>query len=192
MEAQEFPHPIHRISVEQFHLMIESGVLDEDDRVELIDGEMRDMPPVGPSHNGCTGALLMRFAPALAGRAFVVCQGPLALDDGSELYPDLLVLKSRDDHYQTSNPSADEVLLLIEVSDSTLGFDLNTKLPKYARAGIEVCWIVDVRHKTIHEYRDPDRFGRRYRQLQSVTAGTLLVMVAGVQIEVATADLFRF
>ena len=192
MEAQEFTHPIHRISVEQFHLMIESGVLDEDDRVELIDGEMRDMPPVGPSHNGCTGALLMRFAPALAGRAFVVSQGPLALDDGSELYPDLLVLKSRDDHYQTSNPSADEVLLLIEVSDSTLGFDLNTKLPKYARAGIEVCWIVDVRHKTIHEYRDPDRFGRRYRQLQSVTAGTLSVMVAGVQLEVATEDLFRF
>ena len=192
MEAQEFAHPIHRISVEQFHLMIESGVLDEDDRVELIDGEMRDMPPIGPCHNGCTGTLLMRFAPALAGRAFVVSQGPLALDDGSELYPDLLVLKSRDDHYQTGNPSADEVLLLIEVSDSTLGFDLNTKLPKYARAGIEVCWIVDVRHKTIHEYRDPDRFARRYRQLQSVTAGTLSVMVAGVQIEVATADLFRF
>jgi Uma2 family endonuclease len=192
MEAQEFAHPIHRISVEQFHLMIESGVLDEDDRVELIDGEMRDMPPIGPSHNGCTGALLMRFAPALAGRAFVVSQGPLALDDGSELYPDLLVLKPRDDHYQTGNPSADEVLLLIEVSDSTLGFDINTKLPKYARAGVEVCWIVDVRHKTIHEYRDPDRFARRYRQLQSVTAGTLSVMVAGVQIEVATADLFRF
>lgn len=192
MKAQEYQPPIHRIDVAQFHRMLEARILTEDDRVELIDGEMRDMPPIGPIHNGCTGALLMRFAPALAGRAFVISQGPLSLGGQSELYPDLLILKPRDDLYQTGHPTADDVLLLIEVSDTTLDFDRKTKLPKYARAGVPLYWIVDVQHKAIHEHSDPDRFARRYRQTRSVTTGTIAASLAGVEVQVALADLFRF
>lgn len=192
MKAQEYQPPIHRINVAQFHRMLEAGVLTEDDRVELIDGEMRDMPPIGPTHNGCTGALLMCFAPPLAGRAFVTSQGPLALDARSELYPDLLILKPRDDLYQTGHPTADDVLLLIEVSDTTLDYDRKTKLPKYARAGVPRYWIVDVQHKTIHEHQDPDRFARRYRQTCSVSTGTITAPLAGVEVQIALTDLFRF
>lgn len=192
MEAQEFQPPIHRIDVTQFHRMLEAHILSEDDRVELIDGEMRDMPPIGPIHNGCTGALLMRFAPALAGRAFVISQGPLSLGGQSELYPDLLILKLRDDLYQTGHPTADDVWLLIEVSDTTLDYDRKTKLPKYARAGVPLYWVVDVPHKTIHEYWDPDRFARRYRQTRSVGTGAIAATLAGIAVQVAIADLFRF
>lgn len=192
MEAQDLDRPIHRISVDKFHRMIEAGVFAAGDRVELIDGEMRDMPPIGPSHNGCTGVLLMAFASALAEGAFVVSQGPLVLDDGTEVYPDLLVLKLRDDRYQTANPEPEDVLLLVEVADSSLRFDLKVKLPSYARAGIGICWIVDLRKKVIHEYADPDRFSRRYRHLRFVSDGTCRVVVAGAEVAVATTNLFRF
>ena len=191
MEAQEFHPPFHRINVAQFHRMLESGVLTADDRVELIDGEMRDMPPIGPIHSGCTVRLIQVFTQALGNQALINVQGPLALDRRSELYPDLLVLKPRDDFYQTGHPSADDVLLLIEVADSTLSYDRKTKLPKYARAGVPLYWIVDVVHKTIHEYQDPDRFARRYRQCRSVTDGAITTTLAGVPVQVAIRDLFR-
>ena len=192
MEAQQIHPPIHRINVAQFHLMLEAGVLTEDDRVELIDGEMRDMPPIGPTHSGCTVGLIRVLTKALGDQALINVQGPLALDRRSELYPDLLVLKPRDDLYQTGHPSADDVLLLIEVSDSTQNYDRKTKLPKYARAGVPLYWIVDVQHKTIHEYQDPDRFARRYRQTRSVSDGAITATLAGTEVQVTMTDLFRF
>lgn len=192
MEAQDLHPPIHRVSVDKFHRMIEAGVFAAGDRVELIDGEMRDMPPVGPSHNGCTGVLLMAFASALVDRAFVVSRGPLVLDDGTEVYPHLLILRLREDRYQTGNPGPEDVLLLIEVADSSLSYDLKVKVPRYARAGIEACWIVDLRKKAIHAYGDPDRFGRRYQELRSVSDGACKVVIAGVEVAVTTTDLFRF
>lgn len=192
MEAQDLHPPIHRVSVDKFHRMIEAGVFAAGERVELIDGEMRDMPPIGPPHNGCTGVLLMAFASALADRAFVVSQGPLVLDDGTEVYPDLLILKPRDDRYQTGNPRPEDVLLLIEVADASLGYDLKVKVPRYARAGIDACWVVDLRKKAIHAYRDPERFGRHFRELRSVSDGECKIVIAGVEVAVATSDLFRF
>lgn len=182
--------PIHRISVEQFHRMIEAGVFAQGERIELVDGEMRDMTPIGPPHNSCTNTLNMTFAPKLAGKAIVSVQGPLVLDDGTELYPDLLVLRQRDDRYQQSNPTADDAYLVIEVADSSLSVDLDTKLPKYARAGIRRYWVVDIKNRTIHDYRDPDLIGRRYRQLHSVTEGMLSVTIEGVDIQVDVGDLF--
>jgi len=188
MQALDLDNPIHRISVEQFHRMIEAGCFGDGDRLELIDGEMRDMPPIGPPHGGTTDTLTMIFAPKLAGKAIVRVQGALVLDDGTELYPDLAVLRLREDHYRKANPTGDDVLLVIEVADSSLALDLRTKLAKYARAGIRRYWVVDLRHRSLHDHRDPDRFGRRYRQLHSLTAGDLSVDIEGVRITVAVAD----
>lgn len=190
MEAIEQTNPIHRITVEQFHRMIEAGCFDSGDRVELIDGELRDMSPIGPPHGGTTDALTMTLAPKLAGKAIVRVQGPLVLDDGTELYPDLAVLEYREDFYRKENPTGDHVLLLIEVADSSLVQDLRTKLAKYARAGIRRYWVVDLRHRTIHDHRDPDRFGRRYRQLHEVTEGELVAELAGVRVVVPVAEIF--
>jgi Uma2 family endonuclease len=191
MEATDTVNPIHRISVEQFHRMVEAGVFTDSDRVELIDGEMRDMPPIGPPHGGCTNRLTMTFVPKLAGKAIVSIQGPLILDDGTEVYPDLLVLKQREDWYRRSNPAGEDVLLVIEIADSSLSADLGVKLRKYARAGVPRNWVVDVKSGAIHAHRDPDRFGCRYRQLRSITAGVLSVTIEGVDIPVDVGNLLR-
>ena len=182
--------PIHRISVEHFHRMIEAGCFDAGDRVELIDGEMRDMSPTGPPHGGTTDTLNVVFTPKLAGKAIVRVQGAVVLDDGTELYPDLAVLKLRDDRYRKRNPTGEDVLLVIEVADSSLALDQGVKLAKYARAGICRYWVVDLRHRTLHDYRDPDRSSSRYRQLHSLTSGERAIDLAGVEVGLSLADLF--
>lgn len=190
MEAFDIQSPIHRVNVDQFHRMIDAGVFGDGDRVELIDGEMRDMTPIGPPHRGTTDTLNMLFTPPLAGVAIISVQGPLMLDDGTEVYPDLMILKRRDDCYARSNPTAEDVLLVIEVADSSLALDTGVKLAKYARAGVRRYWIADIPHRTLHEYRDPDRFGGRYRQLHSRGEGSLVIAIEGVEIPVDIADLF--
>jgi Uma2 family endonuclease len=190
MEAIDTLTPIHRISVEQFHRMIEAGVFSKGDRVELLDGEMRDMTPIGPPHSSCTDSLTMTFAPKLADKAIVRVQGALVLDDGTELYPDLLILRQRADRYRQSNPTGDDTYLVIEVADTSLSVDLGTKLPKYARAGIRRYWVVDINNRAIHDYRDPAPFGGRYRQLHTVTEGALSVTIEEVEIRVDVRDLF--
>jgi Uma2 family endonuclease len=184
VEAIDTPNPIHRISVEQFHRMIEAGVFDEGDRVELIDGEMRDMAPIGPPHGGFVDNLNMVLAPKLSGKAIVRVQGAIVLDDGTEVYPDLLVLRRREEGYRRSNPTGEDALLVIEVADSSLSLDLGVKLAKYARAGIRRYWVVDIKNRELHDHRDPDRFGRRYRQLHSLDEGLLSVKIGGVEVQV--------
>jgi hypothetical protein len=190
MEAFEIQSPIHRVDVEQFHRMIDAGVFSDSDRVELIDGEMRDMSPIGPPHGGTTDTLAMLFAPPLVGVAIVRVQGALMLDDDTEVYPDLTVLKPRDDRYTRSNPTAEDALLVIEVADSSLALDTGVKLAKYACAGLCRYWVADISHRTLHAYRDPDRFGRRYRQLHSVGDGSLAIAIQGVEVRVEIAELF--
>ncbi len=189
MFAPDVLNPIHRIDVERFHRMIEAGCFGDGDRVELIDGEMRDMTPIGPPHRGTANALNLLLTLRLAGKAIVSIQGPLALDDGTELYPDLAVLQHRDDFYRLTNPTGDDALLVIEVADSSLSLDQGPKLAKYAHAGIRRYWVVDLRHRTLHDYRDPDRFQGRYRQLHSLTSGDIGLDIAGVQFRVAIAEI---
>ena len=189
MFAPDVLNPIHRIDVERFHRMIEAGCFGDGDRVELIDGEMRDMTPIGPPHGGTANALNLLLTLRLAGKAIVSIQGPLALDDGTELYPDLAVLQHRDDFYRLTNPTGDDALLVIEVADSSLSLDQGPKLAKYAHAGIRRYWVVDLRHRTLHDYRDPDRFQGRYRQLHSLTSGDIGLDIAGVQFRVAIAEI---
>ena len=183
-------NPIHRIDVERFHRMIEAGCFGDGDRVELIDGEMLDMTPIGPPQGGTANALNLLLTLKLAGKAIVSVQGPLVLEDGTELYPDLAVLQRRDDFYRQANPTGDDALLVIEVADSSLSLDQGPKLAKYAHAGIRRYWVVDLRHRTLHDYRDPDRFQGRYRQLHSLTAGDISLDIAGVQVRVAIAEIF--
>ena len=184
MEATDILNPIHRINVEQFHRMIDAGVFSDGDRVELIDGEVRDMTPIGPPHGGLANDLNLLFTTRLAGTAVVSVQGPLVLDDGTEVYPDLLVLKQRGDGYRKSNPTAEDALLVIELADSSLTLDLGVKLAKYARAGIRRYWVFDIKNRTLHDHRDPDRFGRRYRQLHSLDEGVLSITIEGVDVQV--------
>ena len=135
--------------------MAETGVLRPDARVELLDGKIIDMSPIGPFHGGMVNRLNRWFATQANGRWLVSAQNPLLLDDHSEPEPDLMLLKPVADDYTSRHPGPADVLLLIEVSDTTLDYDRKEKLPAYGRAGIPELWILNLNDRTIEIYGAP-------------------------------------
>ncbi|MHB8577665.1 MAG: Uma2 family endonuclease [Dehalococcoidia bacterium] len=142
-------------SVDEYYRMAEAGILNDDERVELIEGEIIQMPPIGSGHSGDVNRGNARFTGPLAGRAVVSIQNPVRLSSHSELVPDLALLRPRADFYGESHPGPADVLLIIEVSDSTLSYDRGRKLAAYAAAGIPEVWIEDVKGKRIVICRAP-------------------------------------
>jgi Uma2 family endonuclease len=128
--------PRHRLNVDDYYRMAAAGVLARDARVELIEGEIIDMAPIGSRHSGTVSLLARRLAAAIGESAIVATQSPLRLSQLSESQPDLLLLKPRADFYRQSHPEPADVLLLIEVCESSLRYDQQVKLPLYARHGV--------------------------------------------------------
>ncbi len=149
----------HRLSVADFLRMGETGILRDDDRIELIEGELIDMAPIGSDHVSAVGVLDKLLNSAARDDAFVLCQSPVILNDNSQPQPDLLLLKHRDDYYRSSLPEPDDVLLLIEVSDTTLHFDRSIKIPLYAKNGVPEVWLVNLNDSTVEIYREPSPEG---------------------------------
>jgi len=145
----------HRLTVRDYHRMADAGIFGEDDRIELIDGDLIDMAPIGPGHASVVNRLTQAFVLACAGRAIVSIQNPVALDDTSEPQPDVVISRLRDDFYATGHPGPADILLLVEVADSSLRFDRTVKLPLYARAGVGEVWIVSLVHRVVDAYRGP-------------------------------------
>lgn len=159
----------HRFSVEDYFRTADTGILPRDARVELIEGEIIDMLPIGPFHSGALNQLTRDFSRFADGRWLVSCQGPLHLGSSSLPEPDLMLLKPIPDLYKSAHPTAADVYLIIEVSDSSLVFDRETKLPLYARAGIEEAWILNVPQKQLEIYRQPHALG--YESKSVLTTG---------------------
>ncbi len=145
----------HRFSVEDYYRMAETGVLRPDARVELLNGQIIDMSPIGPFHGGITKYLNRLFNEAAKGRWITAVQDPVRLDDHSEPQPDLMLLKPVLDFYRKRHPRPEDVFLLVEVSDTTLTTDREEKLPAYGRAGIAEVWIVNLNDEVIEVYREP-------------------------------------
>ena len=145
----------HRFSVEDYYRMAETGVLRPGKRVELLDGKIIDMSPIGPLHGGLVNRLSRLFNQLSKGRWLVSAQNPLRLDDHSEPEPDVMLLKPAADDYTSRHPQPKDVFLLIEVADSTLEYDREEKLPAYGRAGIAEVWIVNLQAAAIEVYREP-------------------------------------
>ncbi len=147
------------------------GILGEDDRVELIDGQVVEMSPIGPGHAGCVTALTGLVGPLVAGRALVSVQNPVRLGEHSEPQPDLALLVPRADTYRTTHPQPEDVLLVIEVADASLEHDRDVKVPLYAAAGLPEVWLVRLADDVITQYRDPapDRAG--YATLRTARRG---------------------
>lgn len=139
--------------------MAETGVLKPDDRVELLDGQIIDMSPIGPFHGGVTKKLNRFFNSVCRNRWITAVQDPVHLDDHSEPQPDMLLLKPSPDYYQKRHPRPEDVFLLIEVSDTSLAQDREDKLPAYARAGINEVWLINLIDRTIEVYREPNFTG---------------------------------
>ena len=163
----------HRVTVEDFHKMGEAGIFLEDDRVELIDGEMIDMAPIGSRHAGVVKHLTNLLAMAAKGKAIVSAQDPLRLGPHSEPEPDLMLLVPRDDFYSEAHPGASDVLLLIEVCDTTARFDREVKLPLYARHGVAEVWLINIETRLLERCRLPQPERGEYAFRESLAVGAI-------------------
>ncbi len=172
----------HRITVDEYYRMAEVGLLAHDARVELIEGEVIDMAPIGIKHAAIVGRLVRYLDRALRNQALVEGQRPIRLGDQSEPQPDVVVLKLRADDYTTSLPTPADVLLVVEVSDSTLRYDRDKKAPLYARSGIPEMWLIDVNAKQLHRLSEP-RDGA-YQNTVTVQGGSIqMLMLSDVSID---------
>ena len=161
MHVTALPTPRrHPITVGEYVRMGTTGVLGEEARVELIEGEIIDMPPIGAPHASKVKRLNRILSLGVGNRAIVSAQDPILLGDFSAPQPDLALLRPRDDFYDQAHPGPEDVLLLIEVADSSLAYDRETKLPLYARFGIPEVWLLDVVGGNLDIHRDPE--GGRY------------------------------
>src|SRR5712664_474779 len=158
-------------SVEAYQRLAELGVLHEDDRVELIAGQVVEMTPIGDRHASCVRRLIGVFARRLVDVAVIDAQNTVVLSRHDAPQPDLALLRSRADAYP-KHPRADDILLMIEVADTTVAYDRDVKMPLYARAGIPEAWLVDLPADRIDVPRDP--VGGHYATVRSVSRGAVL------------------
>ena len=179
----------HRFTVSDYHRMAEAGILGEDSRVELIKGQIVDMAPIGAPHLGMVNRLNRLLSAPLADRAVISVQNPVRLDDGSEPEPDVAVLKPRADDYETATPRPSDVLLVIEVADSTLRQDRDVKVPLYAESGIMECWLVDLAGRAVEVHRRPT--GGHYAEVRRVGLGGTLDIAALPGATLAVSGLLR-
>ena len=153
---------IHRpFTVEEYHKMIDVGILCEDDRVELVGGEIIKMSPIGSRHAGCVNRLNQLFVSRLGNKVIVSVRNPINLSVVSEPEPDVALLRHRDDFYAAGHAEPADVYLIVEVCETTLDFDRNMKLPEYAQAGIREAWLVILGEASIEVYREPTANGYR-------------------------------
>ncbi|HWM89989.1 MAG TPA: Uma2 family endonuclease [Thermoanaerobaculia bacterium] len=177
--------PLKRLfTVSEYHSLAEAGILSEDDRVELIEGEIFRMAPIGSRHAGCVN----RLNHLLQGTGAIVSpQNPAFMNDHSEPQPDIALLQWRADFYASSHPKPEDVLLLIEVADSSIGFDRGKKVPLYAQCGIADFWLVDLVKNTIEVYRQPSATG--FRDIRKLRRGESISPLAFPDLELNVSDI---
>ena len=187
-EAGLLDHPWvtrRKLDVAEYHRMAEAGILGEDDRVELIEGELIEMTPIGSYHSGTVNALTRLLVDAAGDRAVVAVQNPVRLGNHSEPQPDFALLAPRADQYRRATPTAAEVLLLIEVADSSGRYDRAVKLPLYAQHGIPEVWIIDLEANQVEVHREPGPGG--YATGERVGSGGTIApqLLPGIRLRVA-------
>lgn len=184
VNTETFPRR-HRITVEEFHRMGEASIFSEDDRVELIEGEIIDMAPIGTKHAETVRKLIRILAGKLPSQALLDVQNPVLINSGNEPQPDVTVVRNRS--YIDAHPGPEDVLLLIEVADSSLTYDRSVKIPLYARHGILEVWLVDLENRAVEVFREPSADG--YRKVRRYHPGERLKSLALSEIVVDLAEL---
>ena len=178
-----------RFTVAEYYAMADAGILSENDRVELLDGAIVVMPPIGDWHAASVKFFTNTMLPPLQGRAMIAVQDPVRLDENSEPQPDVMLLLWRDDFYGGGHPEPADVLLLIEVSDTTVDYDRNEKLPLYARAGIPEAWIVNRPARRIEAHADPS--GNEYATVRYFGPGETIAPQAFPDIVLEVSRIIR-
>ena len=177
-----------RFTVDEYYTMARSGILREDDRVELIEGEITQMNPIGSRHMACVKRIVDCFlALQVEKKALMNIQDPIRLDEFNEPEPDVALLKPRADFYENQHPGPADALLIVEVSDTSLAYDRDVKVPLYARFGVPEVWIADVENKTVTVYRAPSPRG--YEEMKTCRIGQTLSPLAFPELNVAVESI---
>lgn len=176
----------YAFSVGEWHVMGEAGIFDEDSRVELVDGEVVCMAPIASRHLACVNRLTRLLVAAAGDEAVVSVQNPVRLGELSEPQPDLVLLRPRPEDYDTHGPVAADTLLVVEVADSSLAWDRDTKATLYAAGGVPVYWVVDLAGELIIEMRHPGPSG--YADLHLARRGEVLGVDGLVEVQIAVGD----
>jgi Uma2 family endonuclease len=176
-----------RFTVDEYYQMVPAGILKPDDRVELIEGEIVAMSPINPPHAGHVNQISNLLMARLAGRVVIATQNPVRLGQHSEPQPDVALLEPRSDFYARGHPTSDDVLLVIEVSDSTVDYDRDVKAPLYARSGIREMWLVNLNAGQVEVYRQPGTGG--YAERLTLERGAEIAPAAFPDVSVPVDDL---
>ncbi len=178
----------HRLTVAEYHRMAETGIFAPDARVELIEGEIIDMPPIGSPYAGTVGFLGKRLERAAGDHALVFVQNPVFLDMHHEPQPDLMLLRPRADFYKSAHPQPGDVLLIVEVADTSLAYDTQIKLPLYARHGIPEVWLADLPNRRFIVHRTPTPTG--FQDVQTLTDLSALTPLLLPDVAIDLSNLF--
>ncbi len=178
-----------RFSREAYHRLGEIGILGRDSRVELIDGEILMMSPIGPLHGAIVRRLTQFFVKNLPDSIECSIQLPITSGDHSEPEPDIALVRRREDDYQAKHPAPDDVFLLIEVAQSSVSYDLGRKLRVYAESRIPEYWVIDIGKKIVITHREP--VGSTYNQVKSFDAGSTIAPLAAPDCQLDLNWLFR-
>jgi Uma2 family endonuclease len=174
-------------NVSEYYRMGEAGIFSEDDRVELINGEIVEMSPIGIRHASCIARLSKLLERQVGNHAIVWVQNPVRLNEMSEPQPDIALLRQRDDFYASRHPLPEDVLLIIEVAESSAGYDGKTKVPLYAAAKIPELWLVDLVQGVIEIYSQPA--GATYQSKSNVARNDTAASNAISGLQLAATDI---
>jgi Uma2 family endonuclease len=177
-------------TADEYELIVEKGILSEDERVELIQGEIVKMAPIGPRHAMCVRRLDSLFIHLLGNAVIVSGQSPVRLGNNSEPEPDVALLKYREDEYGQAHPTAEDVYLIVEVADSTVLSDRLIKAPMYAEAGIGEMWLVNLEKDVIEVYSSPSE--GKYQQTRIAARKESLKLPSGLPGEVRVSELLKW
>ncbi len=180
---------LRRFTVAEYYRMAETGLLKPGERVELMDGRILQMSPIGPFHGGITTKLNKWFSQRAKERWLVCVQSPLRLDEHSEPEPDLMLVRPSPDFYTSRHPGPEDVFLVVEVADSSLDYDRQEKLSAYARAGIAEVWLVNLLDRCIEAHRQPHYLG--YESASVCRAGQSLAPAAFPDAVLSVNELFQ-
>jgi len=161
-----------RFTADEYQRMVSAGILREDDHVELIDGQVLVMHGIGPRHNACVAHATRDLVRAAGDQAIVLPQGSVRLDLFYQPQPDLALLRPRDDFYASRHAAPDDILLVIEIADTSLEYDRDVKAPVYAAAGIPEYWLADLTDNVVSCYSSPER--GVYRSVEQLRRGQTL------------------
>jgi Uma2 family endonuclease len=183
---REPPYTVRKFTVDEYYQMARVGILREDDRVELIEGEIVVKSPISSSHAACVDRLTKLLSDRIGDRAILRVQNPIRLSERSEPEPDLALLKPRQDFYRHGHPSPEDVLLVVEVAETSLPYDREVKIPLYSRHGVREVWLVDLQSDQIEICHQPSAQG--YQSVRRVSRGERLAPEAFPDLEPAVDE----